>query len=145
MKFVYCDGGRGKYFKAENVGDCVTRAICNATGRDYMEVYKAINAMAKSERTSKRSGKSSARNGVRKETYKRYIESLGWVWHATMHIGSGCTVHLKPDELPSGILIVSVSGHLTCVKNGVLYDTYDCSRDETRCVYGYFTKKGATA
>lgn len=32
MKFHYSDGGRSNYFKATNVGDCVTRAICNATG-----------------------------------------------------------------------------------------------------------------
>ena len=47
MEFVYSDGGRSKYFKANNVGDCVTRAICNATGKDYKEVYDALNDMAK--------------------------------------------------------------------------------------------------
>ena len=26
------------------------------------------------------------------------------------------------------------------VKDGVLYDTYDCSRNGTRCVYGYWNK-----
>ena len=35
MKFIYDDGGRSKYFKAKGVSDCVTRAICNATGKDY--------------------------------------------------------------------------------------------------------------
>lgn len=33
------------------------------------------------------------------------------------------------------------SKHLTCVKDRVLYDTYDCSRDGTRCVYGYWSKE----
>ena len=42
MEFIYSDGGRSKYFKAEHVGDCVTRAICNATGMDYKEVYDAL-------------------------------------------------------------------------------------------------------
>ena len=142
MEFVYSDGGRSRYFKADKVGDCVTRAICNATGMDYMEVYKALNVMAKGERTEKHRGgkRSSSRNGVYKETRRRYLESLGWVWHPTMFFGSGCKVHLKAEELPKGTLIVSVSHHLTCVKDGVLYDTYDCSRDETRCVYGYYTK-----
>lgn len=146
MTFIYDDGGRSKYFKAENVRDCVTRAICNATGKDYMEVYKAINEMAKGEKTSRHRGgkRSSSRNGVFKETWKKYLKDLGWVWHPTMNIGSGCKVHLKADELPQGTLIVSVTHHLTCVKDGVLFDTYDCSRDETRCVYGYFTQEATT-
>lgn len=143
MKFVYSDGGRSNYFEAKNVGDCVCRAICNATGKDYKEVYNALQKLAKVERTAKHPGKrSSARNGVYKDTRRKYIESLGWVWHPTMTIGSGCKTHLRADELPSGTLIVSVSKHLTCVKDGVLYDTYDCSRDGTRCVYGYYTKGG---
>ena len=139
MEWVYNDGGRSKYFKAENVRDCVTRAIANATGIDYKEVYDALNALAKSERKSKRKRSiSNSRNGVYKDTFKKYLESKGYKFVPCMTIGSGCKVHLKADELPDGVLIVSVSKHLTCVKDGVLYDTYDCSRDGTRCVYGYW-------
>lgn len=141
MKFSYSDGGRSRYFKTEHVGDCVCRAICNATGMDYMEVYKALEAEGKAEGKSKgRQKRSSARNGVHKTVRRKYIESLGWVWHPTMQIGQGCKVHLNEAELPAGTLIVSVSHHLTCVKDGVLYDTYDCTRNGTRCVYGYYTK-----
>ena len=57
-----------------------------------------------------------------------------------MFIGQGCKVHLKKSELPAGILIVSCSKHITVVKDGILQDTYDCSRQGTRCVYGYWTK-----
>lgn len=140
MQLIHSDGGRSKYFTAEKVGDCVTRAICNATGKDYMEVYDGINEVAKKERRSKcKTGRSSARDGVYKATAKRYIERvLGWEWTPCMQIGSGCKVHLKADELPAGALIVNLSGHFTCVKDGVLYDTFDCSREGTRCVYGYW-------
>ena len=129
MKFMYSDGGRSKYFKAQGVGDCVCRAICNATGEDYKKIYKLLSEKGKS-----------ARDGVSKTKFKKVLKDLGWTWHPTMTIGSGCKVHLKESELPKGTLIVSVSRHLTCVKDGVIYDTYDCSRDENRCVYGYFTK-----
>ena len=141
MRFQYDDGGRSKYFRAANVGDCVTRAIANATGKDYKEVYDALNALAKKERASKRkSGRSTSRDGVYNETYRKYIEGeLGWVWVPKMSIGSGCTTHLREGELPdSGNYIVRTSGHLTCVKDGALYDTYDCSRGGDRCVYGYW-------
>lgn len=143
MEWVYNDGGRSKYFKAERVGDCVTRAICNATGKDYKEVYDALNDLAKAERTGKRKHKkSTSRNGVYMTTIKKYIEEvLGWKWHPCMTIGSGCQTHLNPDEFDSGTYIIRLSKHLTCLKGGVIYDTYDCSRDGTRCVYGYWYKK----
>lgn len=142
MKWIYDDGGRSKYFKATDVGDCVTRAIAIATGRDYKEIYSELKELAKSERITKRKKtRSSVRDGVRKETRKRYLESLGWKWIPTMTIGSGCQMHLNDDELPNGTIIVSVSKHLVCVKNGVLYDTYDSSRDGNRCVYGYYVKE----
>ena len=117
------------------------RAIANATGKDYLEVYKELRDMAKQERTGKRKrGVSSPRNGVYGSTLKKYMAKIGWTWKPCVTIGSGCTVHLREDELPNGTLIVSVSKHETCVKDGVLYDTYDCSRGGTRCVYGYFYK-----
>lgn len=133
MKFIYSDGGRNKYFKANNVNDCVIRAICNATQKDYLEVYNDLKKL---------NGDKSCRNGTPSKIAKKYINSLdGWEWVPTMLIGQGCKVHLKEDELPKGILILSLSKHYTCVKDGVIYDTYDCSRNETRCVYGFWIKK----
>ena len=156
MEMIVNDGGRSKYFKG-TASDCAVRAICNATGKDYKEVYDAINELAKHERTGKRKkGISSAREGVYGDTFKKYVEGqLGWVWHPTMKIGSGCKVHLCAEELPKGILIVSISRHYTCVKDGVIYDTWNCSIDkyvdwntgkymevtDKRCVYGYWTKE----
>lgn len=142
MVLIYSTGGREKYFKSNVVGDCVCRAIANATGMDYKQVYDLINSYAKKEHLSKRKKKkSNARNGVTKDTIWRILTDLGWKWIPTMLIGSGCQVHLNEKELPDGTLIVSVSKHLTCVKNRKLYDTYDCSRGGNRCVYGYYIKE----
>jgi hypothetical protein len=57
-----------------------------------------------------------------------------------MHIGSGCRVHLRADELPPGRLIVEVSRHVVAVIDGVIHDLADPSRGGRRCVYGYFTR-----
>ena len=65
----------------------------------------------------------------------------GWRWVPCMTIGSGCKVHLRADELPDGNLIVRLSRHLACVRNGVLHDNHDSSRGGTRCCYGYYTKE----
>jgi hypothetical protein len=58
-----------------------------------------------------------------------------------MLVGSGCKVHLKADELPSGRLVVRVSKHMTTMVDGVVHDIANCSRGGTRAVYGYFIKE----
>jgi hypothetical protein len=99
-------GYRGK------TGDCVVRSIAIATGLPYQQIYDLVNAAATYERTGTRKrGKSNARTGVYRTSIKRVMKFLGWVWTPTMQIGSGCTVHLRADELP-GRLVVSVSKHL---------------------------------
>ena len=139
MQYQYNDGGRAEAEYRGDAGDCVVRAIAIATGRPYAEVYDAVSTIARDERPRKHK-RSSARNGVYRITYQRYLESLGWVWHATMGIGTGCKVHLRDGELPEGRLIVRISRHVVAVINGVIHDTGNPSRFGQRCVYGYFSK-----
>ena len=158
MEWVYDDGGRSKYYKAEKVGDCVCRAISIATGKDYKEVYDELNAMAKQETPTqlkhhRRGKRSSARSGMFKETWKSYLKSLGWENHSTCQIGQGVSMHLTEDEVPSGTIIVQVAKHLICIKDKVIHDTYNSSikqyydfagelcTNDCRAVYGYWTKK----
>lgn len=139
MEFKYNDGGRTLSKYKGTASDCVVRSISIITEKPYQEVYDEINELSKYEKQSKlRKGKSSARSGVYKVTFHKYILSLGYTWIPTMFIGQGCKVHLKKEELPSGKLLVRLSKHLTAVIDGVINDTYDCSREETRCVYGYY-------
>ena len=142
MEWIYDDGGRSKYFKAEKVGDCACRAIAITTGADYKVVYDLINKYGKTERTGVRKhGVSNARSGVYKETAMKIMAELGWTWHPLMKIGSGCTTHMRAEELPKGRIMVSLSKHYAAVVDGVLHDTYDCTRGGTRCVYGYWSKE----
>lgn len=143
LDFNYNSGGREKYFEKEEVGDCVCRAISIANDMDYKEVYDKINEYAKGEHKGKRKKEiSNARNGVYKNTYDKLLKELGWVFIPLMTIGSGCQAHLRTNEIPmNDIIICKLSKHLTCVKNGVINDTYNCSREGNRCVYGYYIKK----
>lgn len=142
MRFVTNDGGRTAAGFRGDAGDCVTRAIAIASGMPYPDVYAHIANGCANERGSKRSRSRgrSARNGVHvsRKWFKDYMRSIGFVWTPTMTIGSGCTVHLRDGELPDGRLVVSVSKHYVAVIDGVIHDTYDPSRDGTRCVYGYW-------
>jgi hypothetical protein len=140
--WVYDDGGRAEAIdrgrvrgSSLDVGDCVTRAIAIATATPYEDVYAALAAAEHAIGRPR-----SARNGISKKVTRSYIDSLRWEWTPTMAIGSGCTVHLRADELPGGIIICSLSRHLVAVVDGVVHDTHDPTRDGTRCVYGYWSK-----
>lgn len=137
LAFNYNDGGRSQYFRAAGVGDCVTRSIAIASGRDYKEVYDLIFRIAKK----------TPRDGVTNTVIRKVMKELGAEWVPTMSIGSGCKCHLRAGEIPMvGNIVCNVSRHLTAVIDGVINDTFDPSRDGNRCVYGYwwFGKKGGT-
>jgi hypothetical protein len=145
--WLYNDGGRAAAGFKGNAGDCVARAIAIVTGLPYADVYDRLakgNATQRvtkhSRRDTKTCGVETARNGIwtQRQWFKDYMASLGFVWHPTMQIGSGCKVHLRADELPPGRLVVMLSKHSVAVIDGVVHDTYDCTRGGTRCVYGYF-------
>ena len=157
--FKYNDGGRELSKYKGKTGDCVTRAIAIATAKPYQEVYndlakwaedysltrndRVAKAMRKAKSGSLRS--TSPRNGVYKEVYKPYLESLGWEWITCNKIGQSEKVHLDASELPKGRLICSVSRHLTTMIDGVINDTYNPQRKHRgypneRMVYGYYRK-----
>ena len=145
MEFKYNDGGRSETFKGD-AGDCVVRAIAIASGLPYMKVYSDLKhnntlySESHRDRVAKRLQKkgSTPRDGNYKKVYHDYILSRGFKWFPTMQIGSGCKVHLSEGELPMGKIIARVSKHMVAVIDGVMNDTYDPSREGTRCVYGYY-------
>jgi hypothetical protein len=139
MKFTYNDGGRAAAGYKGKARDCVVRAIAIATEKPYREVYDALFEL--NRKRQRGPGKASPRDaGTHRKTIRAYMESIGWKWVPTMRIGQGCKVHLRANELPAGRLVVSLSRHLAAVVDGAVHDTHDCSRDGTRCVYGYFVK-----
>ena len=132
-KIKITDGGRAQAGFKGQANDCVTRAVAVITERPYREVYREL---ARYEQAV--SGVKSARNGISKKAYRKYLTDQGFTWTATMRIGQGTTVHLTSNELPLGKIIVSVSRHLVAVIDGVIYDTHDPTRGGTRAVYGYW-------
>lgn len=166
--YVPNDGGRATAGFKGAAGDCVARSLAIVTGRPYAEIYAALAKGTGSQRATRGTGRraASARNGVntKRKWFKDYALSLGLEWFPTMKIGSGCTVHLSAEELPTGRLVVVVSGHYTAMIDGVIHDTFDPRREfhcsepdhggelkpgqwrnengicfiQRRCVYGYY-------
>ena len=148
LKFKYDDGGRSNAGYKGVAGDCVVRSIAIAANLSYKKVYEDLyqaneifrnTSKTKLARSLKQKN-DSPRMGTHRAVLKKYLLQLGWKWTPTMFIGQGCKIHLKKNELPNGTLIISCSKHITVVKEGILHDTYDCSRNGTRCVYGYWIK-----
>lgn len=141
LDWIYDDGGRSLYFKG-SAGDCAIRAIAIAEGKDYKEIYNRLAEIADK----------SCRNGTPKNAAKKLLKELGYVRVATMNVGKGCSMHFTQDEIPNGTIIVQLSKHITCVKDKVIHDTYNCSIkkyidelgniivNDKRCVYGYWKK-----
>ncbi len=139
--FVCDDGGRSRYFRGR-AGDCVVRSIAIAMGRDYLEVYSELSALCKAERQSKcRTFKRvSARNGVdtKRKWFREYMRSHNYVWQSA---GFGAHYSLNPRCFSAtGTFILSMRRHYSCLKDGVLYDIVDPSREGTAPVFGYWYK-----
>jgi len=147
--FQLNDGGRDATGFKGGAGDCVVRSIAIAASLPYRQVYDDLRdanaryAELKHDKLARRLNLkgSSPRNGNHRNVFHDYILSHGFEWVPTMKVGAGCQVHLRPNELPTGTLIVKVSKHLTTVMDGVIHDTHDPSRGGSRCVYGYYLKK----
>ncbi len=159
LQTFHDDAGRSAYFDGRT-GDCVTRAIVLATGRDYKDVYDDLFELAREMHAASRArwakSNPTPRTGVHRQVYERYLDEVGWLWVPTMKIGTGCTVHLAPGELPPCDLIARVSKHICFVEYDAdwipgasalgtdadhrwkIRDTGEPSREGTRCVYGYY-------
>ena len=114
-----------KYFKSSKrkySQDCVVRSIMVATGWDWEQVFNAIVPICLKLKDVPNSD----------VVYKKFFSNMKW---------EACKVEKEEDlsgtrSLPTveefardhkkGTYILTVSGHMVCVKEGDWYDTWDC-------------------
>ena len=161
LGFNHNDGGaRAAGYKAKNASDCVVRSIAIASGLDYKVVQNELmdrgRVFAAKYADQKRNGKPTRkakiaqhyvkknfnmRAGVHKELYEPLLSDLGFIWTPQMQIGTGTTLHVAAGELPvAGTYILKLSRHLTVLIDNVIHDTFQCDRDGSRAVYGWYQK-----
>lgn len=107
------------------VGDCVVRAICQATDKSWEEAYLDL-----------------ALQGYRmhdmptaNHVWGSYLKEQGFTRSALPANCPDCyTVAQFADEHPSGTYILALSGHVVCVQDGYWIDTWD-SGDEVPLYY----------
>ena len=91
--------------------DCVIRAISCATDKSWDYVYDYLSDIAQYEGTllDKREF---VRNYLDR-TYQRLRDISGKVGYVSA-------------LFPNSTVLITMNGHITCSKNGVIYDTFDC-------------------
>ncbi len=111
--------------EGRNVGDCTVRALCRAMDKEWEPVYTALCLQG---------------------YQMRDMPSSNAVWGAYLR-AQGFRRALAPEDVTveefaaghrQGTYILTLSGHVVCVQDGALYDTWDSSHE---IVLYYWTKE----
>lgn len=117
-----------KYYNANSQGnfvnDCVIRAIAVAEGRTWDETYDELSRIAK-------------KNGILLDDVNFVEPLLDYRYSRTSPIYD-ITVGDYAASHPTGGYLVTMSGHITFIKNGVVYDTFDCRERIIKDVWKVF-------
>ncbi|MDR4969304.1 MAG: hypothetical protein RG740_06770 [Acholeplasmataceae bacterium] len=109
--------------------DCVARAISTATGKTWEDTIRELTNYG-----IERAGVFNEKN-----IYAGWLESNGWKKQKQPRKSNGkkYTVLEFQQANPKGMYIVSLSGHLTVVEDGIIYDTWNC---QNSTVGNYWSK-----
>ena len=100
----------------KNVGDCTVRALSKALDKDWYEVYFGI-CVEGAVRGDMPSGNA---------TWGAYLKDQGFRRHLP---DEDVTVFQFADQHPVGVYVLALSGHVVCVKNGDVYDSWDSGNE----------------
>lgn len=119
---------RYQYYNANplqrQINDCTVRAISMATGKSWNSVYDELSEYAK-----------------QKAFMPDEVECIDIYLEENFEKLCGCrdrykiTVEEFVQEHPIGIYLITMNGHITCCRNGCVYDTFDPSN---RIVWGAY-------
>lgn len=105
-----------KYYNANAnnnfVNDCVIRAISVAENRSWGDTYDDLSRIAK-------------KNGILLDDVN-FVEPLLDYRYSRIKTYPRDTVQDIIEDHPYGVYLVTMNGHITVIKNGIVYDTFDC-------------------
>lgn len=117
--------------KKKEVGDCVVRAVCKATGKEWDEVFKELFDIAMDLKVMPND----------KEAYTKYLEEIGFKYNKVSNKKGSKRprVHeiAKTTKNTEEIIVCNVANHLVTVSEGVYWDTWDSGEC---CLYGFWSK-----
>ena len=106
MYKFYNANARGRF-----TNDCVIRAISLAEDKTWNETYDELSEIAQ-------------RNGIILDDVQ-FVEPLLDSRYERMCFNETYVGEFI-EEHPKGVYLITMKGHITCVIDGVLYDTFDC-------------------
>lgn len=115
-----------QYYNANPLGrhvnDCTVRAISLATGQTWDKTYQELSEFAREE----------AITFSEIEFIDEHLANLYPRWCQDKNI---LTLQDFLDLKIEGKFLVTMSGHITCVIDGICYDTFDPSKRFIWCIY----------
>lgn len=113
-----------RYYNANSRGkianDCVVRAISKAERKTWDETYEKLSDIAQYE-------------GMLLDDVN-FVESyLDKRYKRVCHYSK--TIEEFMQEHKKGTYLITMEGHITCVINGTLYDTFDCRKRRMWCAW----------
>lgn len=116
-----------KYFKEYNanpwglnISDCVYRAISLVLDKPYREVVKELKAYAGEDREPNNSN-----------CFLPWLNTQGYEireFNGKMTVNQFLKALSITDDYTTFNALLLVNGHMTAIKGGVCYDTWDCGR-----------------
>ena len=94
-----------------NTADCTVRAISTAQGKTWDETYRELSDLAQEK-------------GVLFDDVEFIEDYLDSRYLRQCHYNM--TVGEFLEECSMGVFLVTMPSHITCIKNKVLLDTFDC-------------------
>lgn len=113
-----------KFYNANALGrftnDCVVRSVSLAENKTWDETYKELSIIAQD--------KGILLDDVEfvepllDSRYKRFC-------YKNKYVGDFV------EEHPIGVFLITMNAHITCCKNGMIYDTFDCRDRIMKCAW----------
>ena len=105
-----------------SVGDCAVRAISAAFGISWERAFDILadNARQMCDMPSSDS------------VWGATLRMMGYVREA---VNDRMTVEEFAEENPNGIFVAKTNGHVVCVRDGVVYDSWDSSQEDVIYVW----------
>lgn len=116
MSFKYYNANA----KGRHTNDCVVRAISLAEDKTWNETYKELSKLAQAQ-------------GILLDDVE-FVEPL-LDGRYTRECFEDTFVGEFIETHPIGKYLVTMSGHITCIIDGVLYDSFDCRNRIMLCAW----------
>lgn len=110
-----------QYYNANPLGkneeDCVCRAISTILSEDYNVIKKKLHLIAELFDCDE----------LCMCCYQHLLDKVYGL--KKMNYCKGMSIKKFLHTFPKGKFLIRVNGHLTCAKNGKVFDTWDCTKE----------------